>query len=718
VYTCHVENSAGYEEAILTVYVAPAISVTPVDVNVTTTEHFQLGCCFRGFPVPSIQWYHNGSLVTHNETIMISIDYWIPEHQRLTRCSDIVDMHAEAADSGEYICRGINTAGDATSIPPALVLVQDSPEKPVITGAVNITSESAILQWMEPHNNNALLLGFYVFIDDYLLGNVTADEQSLNVTGLRPDTVYAFTLTAFNSIGESSPSDSLIFLTLEAAPSAPPSDVTAMVLSSMEILVSWDEVPSGEANGEITYYELEFYPLEFFEGGIVNGSVVTDHTSLVLDSLEEYVRYAISIRAVNGAGPGPYSDTLIMRTLDDAPSAAPASVAATPVSSSSIEVMWTELPEQHWNGNITYTVEYRPSSQLEFFYSTTATKVILSELEIFTEYSVRVSASTRVGNGPYSDFVSVTTHEDVPSASPTDLIVTNVTSTAIELMWGEAPEENQNGIITAYHLRLRQLTYTKYSEYYMVTVPAPNSTANLTGLIEYAEYFIEISASTAAGAGPFSDPVNVTTLEDVPAAPPSNVLVRMVNSTSLRVYWQALYYLDENGVITEYEVQYSSALPGTTSISVPVSKLTVLLTSLEEFTEYSIRVAAYTMVGAGPYSIPVVATTDQDVPSAAPETIDAVSTSQTSIQVAWDEVPEIDRNGIINGYEIEYWQSRNDSNRMSVTVGPNTFLHNLVTLDEFKTYVVRVRAYTEAGPGPYSGLREAEPTQNRTLHCQ
>ena len=44
----------------------------------------------------------------------------------------------------------------------------------------------------------------------------------------------------------------------------------------------------------------------------------------------------------------------------------------------------------------------------------------------------------------------------VPSAAPVDLVVTNVTSTTIELMWGAVPETDRNGIITEYQLRFRQ----------------------------------------------------------------------------------------------------------------------------------------------------------------------------------------------------------------------------------------------------------------------
>ena len=97
-----------------------------------------------------------------------------------------------------------------------LLLLLDRPERPVITGVQNVTSESVVLQWVEPHHNNAPILGFYIYTCGDLVGNVTADEDSLNVTGLMPDTEYVFTVIAFNSIGISQPSTSFIVTTLEA----------------------------------------------------------------------------------------------------------------------------------------------------------------------------------------------------------------------------------------------------------------------------------------------------------------------------------------------------------------------------------------------------------------------------------------------------------------------------------------------------------------------
>ena len=203
--------------------------------------------------------------------------------------------------------------------------------------------------------------------------------------------------------------------------------------------------------------------------------------------------------------------------------------------------------------------------------------------------------------------------------------------------------------------------------------------------------------------------------------------------------WRSLLYpTDENGIITHFDVEYSSILTGTAIANVPANELYVELSGLEEYTEYSVRVAAATSVGTGPFSSAQTVTTLEDgvlnlsqylitvvkkcfslstVPSAPPATVVAISLTQSSMQVAWAEVPEIHRNGIITMYEIEYWQKGNESNRNNLSVNSDVFLHVLDTLEDFQTYAVRVRAYTVFGPGPFSEPSEARPNQDRKSLC-
>ena len=80
--------------------------------------------------------------------------------------------------------------------------------------------------------------------------------------------------------------------------------------------MTWVEVPVIDKNGIITNYEVQFEPLQFTET-LMTSTMTTTNLSIVIDSLEEYVEYNISVRAYTSVGPGPYSDPVTERTLED-----------------------------------------------------------------------------------------------------------------------------------------------------------------------------------------------------------------------------------------------------------------------------------------------------------------------------------------------------------------------------------------------------------------
>ena len=70
------------------------------------------------------------------------------------------------------------------------------------------------------------------------------------------------------------------------------------------------------------------------------------------------------------------------------------------------------------------------------------------------------------------------------------------------------------------------------------------------------------------------------------------------------VTWEEVLPIDQNGIITIYEVQYEP-LQFMESLSTLVTNTTdmaVNLTNLHEYVEYNISVRAYTSIGFGPFS--------------------------------------------------------------------------------------------------------------------
>ena len=77
--------------------------------------------------------------------------------------------------------------------------------------------------------------------------------------------------------------------------------------------------------------------------------------------------------------------------------------------------------------------------------------------------------------------------------------------------------------------------------------------------------------------------------------------------------WSEVPAIDQNGVITRYEVEYSQTTFDVDTIqTVNATTTSALLNSLHEYVNYTIRVRAYTEVGAGPYSPTMTERTQED----------------------------------------------------------------------------------------------------------
>ena len=90
-------------------------------------------------------------------------------------------------------------------------------------------------------------------------------------------------------------------------------------------------------------------------------------------------------------------------------------------------------------------------------------------------------------------------------------------------------------------------------------------------------------------------------------------------------------------------------------------------------------------------------------PAGHPRNVKAVSLSSTEIKVTWEDVPLIDRNGIITMYEVKYTPLENFDGAIGTATTNVSAVAVVVTeLEEYVNYNISVRAYSRVGPGPYS----------------
>ncbi len=92
-------------------------------------------------------------------------------------------------------------------------------------------------------------------------------------------------------------------------------------------------------------------------------------------------------------------------------------------------------------------------------------------------------------------------------------------------------------------------------------------------------------------------------------------MARNMTPREIRVTWDIVPLIDQNGIITLYEVLYQPLETFDRNITTQIMNVTeriANLTDLEEFVNYTISVRAYTSQGAGPYSEEMTIMTPED----------------------------------------------------------------------------------------------------------
>lgn len=129
---------------------------------------------------------------------------------------------------------------------------------------------------------------------------------------------FYFFFCSFFSITSILPLKSSFNPLLKLEPSAPPQDISCTSPSSTSILVSWKPPPVEKQNGIITAYSIKYIGIdgEDLKPHEILG-ISSDSTQYLLEQLEKWTEYRISVTAHTDVGPGPESLAVLIRTDED-----------------------------------------------------------------------------------------------------------------------------------------------------------------------------------------------------------------------------------------------------------------------------------------------------------------------------------------------------------------------------------------------------------------
>ncbi|XP_044088966.1 protein sidekick-1 [Neovison vison] len=527
------------------------------------------------------------------------------------------------------------------------------------------------------------------------------------ITNLKKFTAYFTSVLCFTTPGDGPPSTPQLVWTHEDKPGA------VGHLSFTEILdtslkVSWQEPL--ERNGIITGYQISWEVYGRNSSRLTHSLSNTTH-EYKIKGLSSLTTYTIDVAAVTAAGTGLATSSTISSGVPPELPGAPSNLVISNISPRSATLQFrpgydgkTSISRWIVEGQVgaigdeeewvsLYEEENEPDAQM----------LEIPNLTPYTHYRFRMRQVNVVGASPFSQSSRVIqTLQAPPDVAPTSVTVRTASETSLRLRWVPLPDSQYNGNPESVGYRIK---------YWRPDLQAPalaqvihdrlEREFTIEGLEEWTEYELQVQAFNAIGAGPWSEAVRGRTRESVPSAAPENVSAEAVSSTQILLTWASVPEQDQNGLILGYKILFrakdldpeprSHVVRGNHTQS-------ALLAGLRKFVLYELQVLAFTRIGNGVPSSPLVLERTKDDAPGPPVRLVFPEVRLTSVRIVWQ--PPEEPNGIVLGYQIAYRLASSSPNTFTtVEVGATVRQFTATELAPESAYIFRLSAKTRQGWG-------------------
>uniref|UniRef100_A0A671P2Z7 protein-tyrosine-phosphatase n=1 Tax=Sinocyclocheilus anshuiensis TaxID=1608454 RepID=A0A671P2Z7_9TELE len=672
-YECVASNSQGVRYSspanlyVRVRRVPPRFTIPPVSHEIMPGGSVNITCVAVGSPMPYVKWMLNSEDLTPEEEMPVG--------------RNVLELNG-VRESANYTCVAMSSLGIIESV--AQVIVKSLPRAPGTPVVTETTPTSITITW---DSGNPDPVSYYIIQyrakspdSKYeTVDSITTTRYSIG--GLYPNTEYEIRVSAVNTIGQGPPSNKVEARTGEQAPASPPRNIQARILSQNAVMVRWDEPeePNGLIKGYRVYYTMDpSQPMSNWQIHNVQDSMITAIHSLVPSET-----YTIRVLAFTSVGDGPFSDPVHVKVRPGVPGqpgkfqvgkVKPCRAVLTSAKCINLNKRVFDLSNKQEKRNFEPRTSY-----------------VVEGLRANTEYTFSLAAVSNKGIGAFTNEINQRTAQAKPSVPPRDLRCSAAGSTSPSVSWAPAAEEP-----LGYKVR-----YGSGGESSQTLRLEPGAgRALLTGLRCWSRYRVTVTAITAQGGGPESAAVECRTDEDVPRAPPRQVEVQPINSTSVKVSWRSVLPGQRNGQIRGYQVHYVRMENGE-SLGLPRIKDMMLddeqelmLEDLQPETLYSISVGAYTIKGDGAQSVAHLVQTPVTLPARPVLSVQLVN--ETSAALIWTPQQSSDPLLEILGFRLTYGLI-NDSQSVSLDFRPEERQHNVTSLRPGGVYSFLLAARGRSG---------------------
>ncbi|XP_074501239.1 cell adhesion molecule L1-like a isoform X10 [Sebastes fasciatus] len=296
---------------------------------------------------------------------------------------------------------------------------------------------------------------------------------------------------------------------------------------------------------------------------------------------------------------------------------------------------------------------------------------------------------------------------DVPDA-PKNVEITELKSPRnVRLSW--IPGSDHNSSVTEFIVEYEESQWEPGRWKELQKVPGNQATAELA-LHGHLDYQFRVYAVNAVGPGPPSEPTE--RYKTPPAAPgrnPENIKIQGHLPHQMDISWEPLLPIEHNGPGLEYKVSYRRLGVGDVWREHLVKRHSFAVRNTSTFVPYEIKVQSRNSHGRGPDPKVVTGYSGEDVPTAAPRDIAVEVINTTVLRVSWTPAPPATVRGHLGGYDVHWLRKRSWLNpnkvldeRRSLSF-PGKRTHAIVpSLEPFSEYRLTVNVFNKKGNGPNS----------------
>ncbi|XP_022047001.2 protein tyrosine phosphatase receptor type Fa isoform X8 [Acanthochromis polyacanthus] len=434
---------------------------------------------------------------------------------------------------------GFTSVGDG---PPSDILQiktqQGVPAQPSDFEAEAELDSRIMLSWLWPVQDP--IIGFELL---YWEANNPTDKHrvtfdaagSYAVDGLKPDTLYMFSLAARSVMGLGVFTQPIEARTAQSLPGAPPRKVEAEALNSTALRVTWKPPLPVKQHGQIRGYQLVYSRQENGEPHgqpLIMDVALPDAQEAIITGLIPETTYSVTVAAYTTKGDGARSKSKVVTTTGAVPGK-PTMMISTTIGNTAL-IQW-QPPKEMVGEHVGYQLQYKRAEEEAFTvkdFRKTDDHFTVTGLHKGATYIFKLCAKNRAGNGE-EYMKEISTPEDIPSSYPQNLSVVGLTATSTKLAWDPPPLAERNGKIVKY-----VVVYRDINSHHNNTNITTETEMTVQGLQPDTTYDIRVQAFTSKGGGPISPSIQSRTMSTSMPVFTKNFGVKAVMKTSVLLTWE------------------------------------------------------------------------------------------------------------------------------------------------------------------------------------